>query len=81
MNRFKSFIESKEVCTQMKQLEPQLVAAITIAVLKHRATLHAQSASQTYIHSAHAQREAHADRWVSAGRARQNQPWHPPKKS
>ncbi len=65
----------------MKRLEPELVAAITIAVLKHRATLHTQSASQAHTHPAHTQQESHAERWVSAGRARQNQPWHPPKKS
>ena len=51
-------------------LPADLVAAISIAVLKHRSTLR-------LAHGSTANEDAAASRWVATGRTRQNASWQP----
>ena len=52
-----------------------LVAAITIAAMKHKQILRRQAAP--YMRSYWPGSQLFASRWVAAGRSRQNYPWQP----
>jgi glutaconyl-CoA/methylmalonyl-CoA decarboxylase subunit delta len=54
-------------------LDPALVAAITLAVVQHRARRRGEAAPAMRIHWPGTL--LHASRWVAAGRARQTRSW------
>lgn len=54
-------------------LEPEMLAAVTVAVLMHRTVRRKQAAPAMRAH----QPGTLPSRWVGAGRTRQNQSWHP----
>jgi hypothetical protein len=61
-----------------KRLERELIAAITIAVLSHRAMMQKRTIPPLRAH-AHAPEKSRSP-WIVAGRARQHQSWPPQRK-
>ena len=59
--------------SRVPEIEPDLVAAITVAVMTHQSVRRKQAAPAMRAH----QPGELPSRWVGAGRARQNQTWTP----
>jgi len=63
----------KATALETTVLPPELVAALTIAVVSHRTLQRRQAAPAIRSHQPGA--HLHASRWVAAGRTRQNRTW------